>query len=271
MHRSAAPLFETRASHLTQFIRFMRQHEQDAAIPEVIEQFARTHAEAASTPRFVLLHIGKTGGTYMAHCIQQCGASRDVLCLPHDYSLPMALSAWPNSQVAFGVRPPDEIFVSGFYSRQRQGRPRHDIPWSPAERQAFASFDTPNQLAEALSAGDDVRLRAAEAAMTSVMHVRQGLRWYLSSPDAINEAASRIACVLRIDSLADDLRQFLTTATGHDVNLPEANDVERHRNPDSIDRRLSETARTNLNRWYAADAAIYSACLALADSKCGVR
>ena len=82
------------------------------------------------------------------------------------------LSDIPDGEpVAFFVRDPISRFVSGFYSRQRQGQPRYNFPWSGEEQQAFARFRTPSQLGVALSSLDADRRTAAVQAMKSISHV----------------------------------------------------------------------------------------------------
>jgi hypothetical protein len=214
---------------------------------------------------YALLHIGKTGGTYTQQVIAEAAeASGAILCLPHRYSLAMALAEWPERSVVFGLRSPDRIFVSGFYSRMRQGQPRHDLPWSPAERDAFSVFITPNQLAEALSAECLDTRSAAESAMSSIMHVKNGLRAYLESAAFVRSAASRIAFILRQEALDGDLRQFLSRLIPGGFDPPPVDEIARHANPAQLDTHLSEHASINIARWYRVDFQIYRECLEMA-------
>jgi hypothetical protein len=214
-----------------------------------------------------LLHIGKTGGTYTQHVIAQVAeASRTVICLPHRYSLAMALAEWPERSVVFGLRSPDRIFVSGFYSRMRQGQPRHELPWSAAERAAFAAFTTPNQLAEGLSAECLDTRSAAESAMSSIMHVKNGLRAYLESAAFVRSAAPRIAFILRQEALDRDLRQFLSRLIPGGFDPPPVDEITRHANPAHLDTHLSERASINIAEWYRVDFQIYRQCLEMAAS-----
>jgi hypothetical protein len=80
----------------------------------------------------------------------------------------------------FVVRDPSSRFTSGFYSRFREGRPRHYLPWTKAEARAFARFSTPNDLAEELTDPDDAIRDAAYDAMKGVMHVNAHLAYWLA-------------------------------------------------------------------------------------------
>jgi len=214
---------------------------------------------------YSLLHIGKTGGTYTQHVIAHVpDAARAIVCLPHRYSLAMALAEWPDRPVVFGIRSPEKIFVSGFYSRMREGRPRHDLPWSPGERAAFSVFSTPRQLAEGLSAECESTRVAAESAMASIMHVRHGLRAYLESATFVRAAAPRVAFILRQEALDSDLMQWLSPLVRGGFDRVPADAVARHANPPDCDTHLSEVAARNLARWYRADFEIYDACREIA-------
>jgi hypothetical protein len=215
--------------------------------------------------RYVLLHVGKTGGSYTQHLISRVpGAATAILCLPHRCSFAMALIKWPGRPVVFGIRAPDRIFVSGFYSRMREGRPRYHVPWSPGEREAFRAFTTPNQLAEALSAPCARTRHAAETAMTHIGHVKNGLRAYLHSASFVSANAASIAFILRQDHLDADLPQFLSRFGSFPFDPPCGDPVVRHSNPSHLDTRLSDVAAENVARWYAPDFEIYRTCLAIA-------
>jgi len=258
---------------LTRLVALLRRHGQDDAVPPVLHRFASTsdradagaHAEAG----YVLLHVGKTGGTYTAGVLDRLTPAGAILFLPHAFDLPMARTAWPRRRILFGVRAPAEIFVSGFYSRRRRGRPRHDLPWSPEERTAFTRFATPNQLAEGLSAADDEVRRAATAAMAAITHVARGLHGYLGPVPTLRAEAAHVAFVFRQSDLDADLSQFLSRSFGQDVGPPSASARERHSNPPGLDVHLSPLATENLARWYAPDDEIYAECLRLAATRRG--
>ena len=105
------------------------------------------------------LHIGKTGGTAMKEALTPHAKSGDWLIKLHGHNV--TLENVPAGEgVIFFLRDPLTRYVSGFYSRQRQGHPRYFYPWSSDEKTAFERFATPNQLALALS-DENVETRAA--------------------------------------------------------------------------------------------------------------
>jgi hypothetical protein len=104
-------------------------------------------------------------------------ALRDHQTLPH-YDLELrghSTVSWhipPVDKTIFFLRDPTSHFVSGFYSRQWFGQPRCFFPWSPAERDPPAAFETPNQLALATSSSDEQVQQRARNAMSRIQHVR---------------------------------------------------------------------------------------------------
>src|SRR4051812_28297644 len=112
-------------------------------------------APVAPGARLHFLHVGKTGGTAIKRALRsgQVRATPYGRLLLHRHRF--TLRDVPEDDfVFFCVRDPIARFVSGFYSRRDQGRPRYHFEWSPAEATAFATFATPEQLAGALAADD---------------------------------------------------------------------------------------------------------------------
>jgi hypothetical protein len=87
------------------------------------------------------LHVSKAGGSAIRHAFRKAKqAAGGELVTPwgplesHRHSF--GLRNVPKSDKAiFALRDPVGRFVSGFYSRQRQGAPRYVREWSDAERQ----------------------------------------------------------------------------------------------------------------------------------------
>lgn len=131
----------------------------------------RDHRSVATArPRAHFLHIGKTGGTAVKFALGNASdGAYEIVLHGHGTTLEQVP---PGDRFFFVLRDPVERFVSGFYSRQRQGRPRYRSPWSPAEERAFQHFDTPEALAIALSSSDGDARDHALAAMRSIEHVR---------------------------------------------------------------------------------------------------
>jgi hypothetical protein len=206
------------------------------------------------------LHIRKTGGTAVAEALRPI-ASRYGLVL-HDHGT--TLRDIPCDHfVVFFVRHPIPRFVSGFCSRQRQGLPRHHFKWNAAEAEAFRHFNTPNDLAEALSATDPDRAAHARQAMRDISHVKSTYRDWFAGEQEIDERLESIALVGLQETLSSDfecVKQWL--GLPEDVSLP-SDDTLAHRTPSSFDRRLSAMAERNLVQWYADDIRFYDHCVQL--------
>jgi len=208
-------------------------------------------------PKAHFLHIGKTGGTAIKRAL-----------LPHVDEGPFRIILHPHATrldhvprgecVFFLLRDPVTRFVSGFYSRQRQGKPRYDFPWSGGEASAYSCFGTANELAEAIDACDENRRQAAQAALREILHIRNSVWSWFRDADYF---ASRLDDILFVGLQETLNRDFATLrgilGLGTDVGLP-TNDLESHKNPDGLDLFLSERARHNLRNHYSADIQFYS-------------
>src|SRR5919108_4446855 len=107
------------------------------------------------------LHIGKTGGTAIKHILKRHSVTRGYVIRRHGHRTTLReVSA--GEKVIFFVRDPLSRFISGFYSRLRQGQPRYFNPWTPEERMAFERFDTPNRLAVGLFSENEEKRRGAQ-------------------------------------------------------------------------------------------------------------
>jgi hypothetical protein len=143
--------------------------------------------------------------------------------------------------------------LSGFHSRQRQGRPRYFSPWSPDEEQAFRRFATPNELARAISADDEGRRTEALDAMNAIRHLRVSYWSWFGERDYF---LSRLPSVLFVGSQENLARDFRTLIGM--LGLPAAlelptDDVKAHRNPVRSEPVIDDEARGNLVRWYATE------------------
>lgn len=212
-------------------------------------------------PRAHMLHIGKTGGTAMKDVFKTLGPEQtgryEIVLHRHATRLP---GIPRGEKVFFVVRDPVDRFVSGFNSRLRRGRPRYDTPWTEAERIAFERFPTPDSLGRALSAADVEERAQAYTAMISIRHVRDSYwRWFASR----EYLDTRLDDLLLIQWFPDltptfaQLRGLLGLADS--VQLP-TDDLRRHKSPATVDRRLSDEARRNLQSWYGRDYAFIDYC-----------
>ena len=210
-----------------------------------------------------LLHIGKCGGTALKYAIRRNLASERFAIVTHKHEF--ALSDVPRGEkVAFIVRDPISRFVSGFYSRQRQGLPRTFVPWTAEEKRAFERFSTPQQLAGALSSGNSEERSRAVDAMNGIGHVRHRYSHWLGSEAYFLSRSSDIFFIGFQESLARDF-EILKGKLGLPASLRLPDDeVEAHRNPRELDRTLDEAAQQNLRVWYAEDLRLVELCRVIA-------
>jgi hypothetical protein len=210
--------------------------------------------------RVHLLHIGKTGGTVLKHALEAHPRTSRFAIVLHDHGTRLR-DVPEGEKVVFFLRDPLTRFVSGFYSRQRKGRPRHDSPWSRGERAAFERFRSPSELAIALSSPDATAQAHARRAMWAIHHLRSTLIW-LESERCL---ASRLPDIFYIgfqETLNEDferLKQKLGLPAGL---LLSDDEVVAHKNPAHLDYRLGDLAVTNLRAWYRADQRMLDFCRA---------
>lgn len=196
------------------------------------------------------LHIGKTGGTAIKESLEGAvTADYRVVLHPHN----VVLRDIPRGEkVFFFVRDPLARFVSGFYSRQRRGRPRYDIPWQPEEEEAFSTFSTPDDLARSLASADAARASAAVRAMRTIRHVRYSYWDWFGDEDQLRARMDDVLFVGALEHLADDFQTLQSVLGLGEAALP-TDPVRSHRSPSGLDRRLSDASVAALRRWYHRD------------------
>jgi hypothetical protein len=224
------------------------------------ERLQRWAARARGRPVAHFLHIGKTAGTAVKAGLEEAPGQGTYQLMLHSHNV--RLMDVPEGDFAFFcVRDPVGRFASGFRSRQRQGRPAHFRPWRSGEEEAFAIFPTPDELGLALGAGG-VEQQRAEAAMGSIAHVNRSYWWWFQDEAYLRRRVDHVLWIGRQERLdLDSLQRALGLVS---IELP-ADPTRSHRNPDAAGVELSERARANLERWYAADYEF----LALCDELCG--
>lgn len=218
-----------------------------------------------------ILHIGKTGGSAVKVAIkgdirgvdkvyQEVAPGTRILTHAHNIDLGRIP---PRDDVVFVLRDPVRRYVSGFTSRLRQGKPRHDSPWNAAERRAFERFPTPDALAVALSSDDPGERRAAQAAMRDIRHVRTFLSDWLVSSKLIRRRRGQILLVGWQETLAADFERLRAL-----IGLPDrcqlpTDSRDANRSPDDAPMELSETGKANIEAWYAGDYALIDTLVAM--------
>ena len=203
-------------------------------------------------PRLHFLHLGKTAGSAVKYAIESYPNphKRYVIYLhPHETTL---RNVPQGERFFFFLRDPISRFISGFYSRQRQGRPRYFLRWTPAEEAAFARFSTPNALAAGLSSADVNEKAQAELAMRNILHVKDSYWNWFESHDYFSSRLPDLFFVGFQEQLSTDFEVLKAKLGLPDLVLPR-DEVHAHRNPAHLDKSLDETAVANLQAWYAAD------------------
>jgi hypothetical protein len=218
--------------------------------------------------QYGILHNRKTAGTALKDVIAQQlerTPHMPVKCFDHAMTLPKFIQAYPSTKAIFFVREPISRFVSGFYSRLREGKPRYHYPWSRAEARAFKRFNHPNVLAEALSSWNPIRRFQAISAMKSIGHVRHRYEDFLGTLSFLEKSSDKIAFIGHQKDFASDLERLrVLLSVDADILAPQ-DETKAHRNPKELDTQLSELAILNLQKWYKNDIEIYWWCLGRRD------
>jgi len=199
-----------------------------------------------------LLHIGKTGVTAIKYALKPHLVTSDYVIKLHPHRV--ILRDIPRGDyVIFFLRDPITRFVSGFYSRKRQGQPRYSIPWSMDEKTAFEEFDTPNRLATAISSEDENERDRAIKAMQCIGHIRSSYWEWFESESYFLSRLSDILLVGFQENLSEDFERLkLKLGLSENVRLP-TDEINAHKNPSYIDKTLDQKAIENLKEWYASD------------------
>jgi hypothetical protein len=237
----------------------IRHHQQ---FPELPMGWRRDRSDLPSRPLHVL-HIGKTGGTALKHALleQRSVSGYELLLHGHD----VTVADIPHGEkLIFALRDPLSRFVSAFNGRLREGRPRYYYPWREEERIAFAVFQTPDDLAVALSSRDRKRRERAERAMRGIGHLNVSYQHWFGDEQAFRSRVPDIFFIAFQDQLDEDfelLKRKLRLSP--DLRLPR-DEVDAHRMPAGFSNELGQIARANLQRWYAHDIAFVDLCRELA-------
>lgn len=205
------------------------------------------------------LHISKTGGTALKHALRKQRAGRGFHAVFHPHEV--TLRDIPcGEKVVFFLRNPSTRFVSGFLSRRQQGRPRYNVPWNPAERDAFGRFDSPEALALALSAEDAGAREAAKAAMHGIRLINDAYSHWLGGEQYLQKRQGDIFFVGFQETLQQDFER-LRDALGFSPALELPTDpVMAHRGTEEAGRVLTGHAQQNIVHWYRDDVRLLTHC-----------
>lgn len=196
------------------------------------------------------LHIGKTAGTSIKSAFNYHYLTVTDTCVFVLHNHGTYLTDIPKDEkVFFVVRDPLTRFVSGFYSRLREGMPRIYNPWKPEEKIAFELFKTPNELGEALSSSDKSIKESAKKALQNIGHVRSSYWRWVKSPEYLHQHLECIFWIGCQENLSNDFEK-LKKKGALNIDLPKE---KAHASPSHFDSTLSDLARQNLTEWYKAE------------------
>ena len=201
-----------------------------------------------------LLHIPKTGGSALIDSLRPHAQNAKWPIRLHNHAARLC-DITCGDKIVFVIRDPLQRFASGFYSRQRQGRPRFHNPWTEYEQALFARYQTPNQLAEAIYAKDEFACNA----FREIGHFYR-LKTWTGNLAQLADRRDDILFVAQQEQLEQDFTHLLSLLDlPAQIRLP-ANDFQAHRSPANLDRRFSAKAQAALMQHYALDYAIIKFC-----------
>lgn len=165
-----------------------------------------------------------------------------------------------HEKVIFILRDPISRFISGFYSRQREGAPRYCSKWNKAEENAFGLFNSPNELALALADDDNLKHLAAVSAMNEIRHVNSHYYDWFISKEYFQKRIDDILFIGYQESLDKDFIKIKKLiGLSNDITLP-TDDFKAHKNPIDLDRNLDAIAKERLKLWYEKDYEFFYFC-----------
>tara|TARA_B100000886_G_C20379900_1_gene473461 strand:- start:533 stop:1249 length:717 start_codon:yes stop_codon:yes gene_type:complete len=205
--------------------------------------------------KYHFIHIGKTGGSAIRHNLIKFNSNQNKLYFFYYGHSFKAFELKNNQNYFFCIRNPIQRFVSGFYSRQRMGRPwSNKSKWSHDEEKAFTKFKNINHLAESLYSNDFLLKLDAENAMNSIKHLKDNYNtWF----DIKFLEQNKPFFVLETENLDNDFENFCKKLNLKHFNLPK-DTITIHKNDYSNTPNLSNLSIINLTKWYKEDISIYN-------------
>ena len=207
------------------------------------------------------LHIRKTGGSAIKSALKNYTNTIEGTIVLHGHKTRLS-DIREGDKVFFFLRDPISRFISGFYSRQRKGRPRNNIEWTNKEKKIFETFRTPNEIACGLADG----ISEAIEAMGNIKHFQRHNHWYCS----LEYFQSRIEDVLFIgfqETLDMDFATLRSVLGIHESCVLPTDDIGAHRNPLNLDTSIEERGILALKDWYKEDVKFISLCKEVMSNK----
>lgn len=218
--------------------------------------------------RHAFLHIGKNAGSTIGDFLLGVAerGHRAPVVLGHDWTLEIVALRYPRMQISFVLRDPLDRIVSGFNSRLRQGRPRNQNTWQPAEAAAFAHFPRVEDFLDACISDDAYAQSAARFARQHIQHVRDGYVHHFGSVEVLRRERRRVHCVGHVDDIDAFLARLLAPL-GVDYASVASLLADKHRAAvpsESVLDRYDDAQRARLRAFFADEYAIYDELLAMA-------
>jgi len=212
------------------------------------------------------LHITKCAGTEIARYIQVLNNTSSNISIRkhwHDVNL----NDIPETEgYFFSIREPITRFVSEFYSRKKQGRPRYNNPWSFHETAAFAHFPHANLLAESLFLSN-LEGEQAHNAMKSIGFVwKNQVDWFSQQENFLKLRPPLY--IIRQENFHTDLSILLRKLGFENNPYLEQDTTLSHMNDYSDAPPLSDLAIANLKLWFKQDIDFYKVCSDWIEENC---
>jgi Sulfotransferase family len=206
-----------------------------------------------------LIHVSKSGGSTLRYAIREArkanGGELDSPWGPiwgHNHLFTMS-DLEEGDMAVFALRDPITRFVSGFYSRLREGAPRYHIRHTRAERRAFEWFPTPQELADALAEKRGKERRRATIAMESIGHVKRRMTFWTGTPDSLRRNLDRVLYIARQETLSEDWEKLKDLLDLPREVMLSGDDTIAHRTEYVGDRTIGKKGTRALRKWYAED------------------
>lgn len=204
----------------------------------------------AHIPPTCMLHIGKTGGSFMRSILRhnEDRWTKPLHLLGHGATLKGTAKRFgADRKLAFVVRDPVSRFLSAFYSRQRQGRPTYQSQWSAEEAAAFLWFETAEDLAFALASKSPREKSAALFAFEAIQHLKADLRFYLGSAEAVLAERENIIMCVDLPHMDAHLSAILEKLGVPNYDMPP--EPKRHIAPDPIPELSAQAEKALRTHW----------------------
>ncbi|MEH6724611.1 MAG: hypothetical protein V7703_00540 [Hyphomicrobiales bacterium] len=161
-------------------------------------------------PRYVFMHVGKTGGTSVNTFFQNCHKAglRVPIVLNHNWSFQMARLRYPQAKIIVVLRDPLERIISGFNFRLREGRPAGH-PWTANEAIVYSHFGNVGCFMDALCSDETQHISALGFCFRNINHLRRGYKFHFGDLDKEPLSTTKILRPIRIENIEGSLRNII--------------------------------------------------------------